>query len=169
MTAVIMSKATSSSSSVRDLIRSSAKGASAGEKTPPEPLEVMRRLVSEVNGLSGLALEVNDQGFCEMESTEAMPISVTLHDENSSLLLTALIVASEGAPSPERMRKLLEINAYGADTLGGWLGLIPDTGFAVYHFEWRRFQTSDGETLSKLLNTFINHAHHLRDRVTQEA
>lgn len=169
MVAVIMSKAASSSSSVRDLIHSSAKGASTGEKTPPEPLEVMRRLVNEVNGLSGLALEVNEQGACQMESTEGMPITVTLHDNNTSLLLTALIAESDGTPSPERMRKLLEINAFGSDTLGGWLGLIPDTGFAVYHFEWRRFQTSDGETLSKLLNTFINHAHHLRDRVAEAA
>lgn len=164
-----MSKVASSSASVRELIRSSAKGASTGEGTPAEPLEMMRRLVNEVNGISGLALEVNEQGACQMESTEGMPITVTLHDNNNSLLLTAMIVDSEGAPNPERMRKLLEINAFGADTLGGWLGLIPGTGFVVFHFEWRRFQTSDGETLSKLLNTFINHAHHLRDRVTEEA
>ncbi|GAA5149450.1 hypothetical protein GCM10023213_47170 [Prosthecobacter algae] len=148
-------------------MRSSAKGASTGEKTPAEPLEVMRRLISEVNGLSGQALEVNDQGLCVMESTEGMPMTLTLHDNSNSLLLTAMIAESEGPPSPEQMRKLLEINAYGADTLGGWLALIPDSAIAVFHFEWRPFQASDGETLSKLLNTFINHAHHLRDRVAE--
>lgn len=156
-----MSNTTSGSSSVRDLIRSSSAGESA-----VAPLDVMRRLIKEVNTLSGLSLEVSDQGVCELESIEGLPIALTLHDQNRSLLLSVLILRSEGELAAGLMRELLEINAYGADTMGGWLGLIPDTGLVVFHFEWLTFQTGDGQTLNKLLNSFISHAHHLQNRLS---
>lgn len=159
-----MSNTTSSSSSVRDLIRSRSAGENA-----VEPLDIMRRLINEVNALSGLSLEVSDQGVCELESIEGLPIAVKLHDQDRSLLLSALILRSEGDPAAGLMRELLEMNAYGADTQGGWLALIPDTGLVVFHFEWRRFQMSDGETLNELLNSFISHAHHLGNRLTEKS
>lgn len=159
--------------SVRDLMKAAASATSplAAAATPsappppeqePVPLAMLKELVRQINEVAGISLTADEDGHCLMESTHGLPVMISLHDGGVSLLLTAALGEIPG-DAGAACRLLLEANAFGRSTLGGWFGLLPGTVSVVYQHVIQDLSHAPAVVVLPVLRSFVEHGEKVRD------
>jgi hypothetical protein len=88
-------------------------------------MEKEELLIKELSELTGAEIELSPDKTCDL-TVEDRIVVMRYRPEDDDWLYFCIVVEPEGGPSKEMLAKALELNLFGAETLGLHLGLFGD-------------------------------------------
>lgn len=126
-----------------------------------DPERKLVQMVNSVRELTGIELARSEDGalMFALKSGEQFRCEV---QDRYQMLFSATVMPMDSEQLKEAAPAILNANAFGKITKGGWLAWDFSTGSLLFHYVWSDFAIASPEAFLTLVRLLANHAGELR-------